>query len=1640
MRAAILYSSLLLALCCGFAASAVCAQEFPAGDNRTRLDQPKGLEPAKSANAAKGLEQANGSEPEKLSAAYYYNRANYAISREMYAEALGEIDKGMDLDPGFLPFITQKALVLSRLSRHEDAARFYSLALEARPDDARLAALAAENIQSSRASDPAALSTDLARFFSGLSVQVTPELLKLLAERQDQNNAVFLPALRAAGAVGKLSDEEQAVLKACLANNGTVAAALLRRQNDWPQGSEPLRAVFEAMTARALQLAGKQDEAEVFYRQAAARGFSQETLNAIKAQAYLNLNEQKKAATVYEQGWRMASSPQVWAVRAADAYASSGGIKEATDILEKAAKIAPHDLYLQGQLYYRLAQAGKTAELKALEQKLEAGGSNIAVNFGKFLFARQSKNRDAMQKARQAVVEHVDDVSAVHAQDDIRLIVASLGFSGAQAPQEQQAELMRNNGWELWDSGKIDDAYVSWRDSIALDPQHGQKAGPSMCAVLLQQGRTADAMELFRMQYPEMPVFSLALYLIKDKQWSAAYPLLRSMAAPSGANAPWYALALAAGALEGGDIRAVETSARALLALDPPQESHTVSIPAADAGAGQLQLSRSLYLSMLSEYLGKLLDQQNVALIPELLASRQLQGIPAPQAAKMLSEAGFSLAVGDSAQAAVPLWQRALTLSPDLPEAHLGMALAAAMQGNMTAAEIHLNAAPVNASPRHEFILGRIRMLEGQTDVAMRHFDNFLRAEPGNLAARYAVFNIFMSLADYTRARALYGEFKNAAGSTARLYEGQCALALGDAGRAEALFRSLMVKGATTRPVVPLLVAALRAQNRWAEAASILQQSGLPDPEKLTALRRQAEDALAEARYPAARGYAQMYLADDPDSAYVQSLYNSSLRDEYRMQADRLEKLKREQIRIARGTLDPERLAPQEREKLAELRSGGQAALEPDRSLLDDAQTHAEGLLARNNIQRDALESVLDISLQRHDYNEAAKISRHMAQEYPYDVHYQLQSAVHSGAVSRFDRALPVVQSLSARGPNGAGMALCFANIASQSDGKSYTPQDVAAYLDQLGANYRPVSLPEFLAPAPTDAATVAPGKIPLLLVIGQTRPEELQAIDAALPQRGGRAVLLVSRQSFIPGTPNDLPNTALLRRLVSTGRWELALTDTSGRTIVDVTGRRGGFWARRAMVDGRPETVEEMKRRWASAMAEARQLAQSQGFAVTAWMYPGGDYGQISLDGDAEIRQAYTEAAREVFAVAFVPTANGYHTNSLDPLFVPVRNVYAQLDAKAIASMPQSHPTRLAVQTEGLLASWHGQLPRAEMLFARAASLGLSPADNAYYRASNALFDEDAPYANELAREAKRLDPDNPRTDELLDRTQRLLRPRATFSPHGWTDDAGRSFAEYELKASTFIQENLSVQASVSDLWWKSDHNTLHGHAVGIGLRYFPFKQHWLDLMVRDVQPDSGSSFMEARAAWRGVYSVDPLRINGPYTLSYSRQSIETAESVKKGVYADRLGLNTEARILDWGVLQAEIFGTQRTDGNRTVGGTVSPRYILWDKPQLQVGYLFSAADSDRNPADYYAPQEYVNHMAVASFDVALFDQMHVRGFAGYGTAISKNKSWEQVLRYSLDLNWVPADNWSLALGYRRLELPDYNMDEYSLNLQYVF
>ncbi|MDD4701526.1 MAG: hypothetical protein PHI96_04840, partial [Desulfovibrio sp.] len=398
----------------------------------------------------------------------------------------------------------------------------------------------------------------------------------------------------------------------------------------------------------------------------------------------------------------------------------------------------------------------------------------------------------------------------------------------------------------------------------------------------------------------------------------------------------------------------------------------------------------------------------------------------------------------------------------------------------------------------------------------------------------------------------------------------------------------------------------------------------------------------------------------------------------------------------------------------------------------------------------------------------------------------------------------------------------------------------------------------------------------------------------------------------------------------------------------------------------------------------------------------------------------------------------------TVNPLSLPVRSIYGDLDALALAAMPQMHPNRLAVQTEAMLSSWHGQLPRAERLFERASGLGLAPRDVANYRAANAIYDGDAPYANQLARTALAVDPESIRAEKLVEQARRMLRPRVSFVPRWWSDNADRSYAEYKLQFSTHVRENLAATFHVSDITWRDDENTQHGRGVGVGLRYYPFKQHWLDLTVgavlRDGNGENGAGFGQWGASWRGAYATDTLNLNGIYTVTYNRESIETGQSIEEGIYADRLAFSSQARFLNWGVLETEVYGVSRTGGNKTVGMTLSPLYILWDKPQIRVGYLFGMADSDHNPQEYYAPQEYINHMAIASAQYEIFDGVSLRGMVGYGTAKTKSKDWEQVVRYNTQINWKASDDWNFNATYQRLELPAYTMDQFSLGVQYIF
>jgi len=490
----------------------------------------------------------------------------------------------------------------------------------------------------------------------------------------------------------------------------------------------------------------------------------------------------------------------------------------------------------------------------------------------------------------------------------------------------------------------------------------------------------------------------------------------------------------------------------------------------------------------------------------------------------------------------------------------------------------------------------------------------------------------------------------------------------------------------------------------------------------------------------------------------------------------------------------------------------------------------------------------------------------------------------------------------------------------------------------------------------------------------------------------------------------------------------------------VNSKGRTVSFWAERGLHNGHPESYDEMRARWRKMLQHIRGTARKAGFDIAAWQYPGGDYGQLTLDGDADIRAAYTDAVKDVFDVAFVPSENGYHTTRYDPHKLPVRNIYSPLDGLTLTRMAQRHPTRLALMTEGLVASWNGQLPRAERLFAKSEHLGLSPEDLTYYRGANALYDGDTPYALQLARKSREPEPKALRSEDLLARAEKLMRPRVGYEPQWWYDSEGRSYYEHTARVSTHVTEKLALSATTSDIIWGTSDKAEHGYSVGAGLRYYALPQHWLDLSAQDVMRDKGSSFARWDAAWHGAYATDFLNFNGTYDLSYGRAPIETLESIEKEIYADQFAVNTQARVLDRVSLEAQLFGVLRTDGNNTKGVSFSPKLIIWEKPNIRVGYQFNAADSDQNPDAYYAPQEYYNHMAVMDASVEIFENFSINGMYGYGTAISKDKDWENVTRYGGGFTMAIAQSLNIQGNYQHLQLPSYTLDQYSLGVQYIF
>lgn len=884
-------------------------------------------------------------------------------------------------------------------------------------------------------------------------------------------------------------------------------------------------------------------------------------------------------------------------------------------------------------------------------------------------------------------------------------------------------------------------------------------------------------------------------------------------------------------------------------------------------------------------------------------------------------------------------------------------------------------------------------LLSGMDEAARRLLGKYLPAmspadfdTPGSSVnpdaiydAIYAQFRTFLEAQNYVAARSARDRLA-AFGSGAGFYAALAEYGLGRFAAAERVLRGLLRDDPRNAGAAGELVMTLRALGRMEEAEGLLAAFGIPDPDNPYYLRRQTEQSLERGYPELAESYAAQSLAAYPTSGYMHNLYLLSL-----------------------------------------LEQGKLAALD----------AHANVVLAGNPINSLALRALMEKSTALRDQLATKGIARRLAEAFPFDPAEILQDAMQSVNEGSMKYSYDAVREVAQPGVNGAATVWAFPELRRVKEGRAFTIDDLDWLLRKTADRNVTVSLSDIFYSVPTSGRQNerAADRIPTLLLFSAMAESDLQRLDAVLARRGARAALVVTEDSFIPGTPDNMPGAAFLRQLAATDRWDFVLSD--------VLRYPAGFW------DGpaRLETTEEMRRRLSAVLKTIKQRAAAAGFPIETWAYPQGDYGQSKIDFGPQYAAAYDAAVREHFPRSFVATPTGYHLAGPDPARLPYRAFYSRPTGEEIRALGYNHPSRQAVLDEGAIAGWHGQIPRGQMLLKRAEALGLLPADVAFYLASNAYYGEDVPQANQRARKAAALNPDAARTASLLRRTRVELRPVLTMGFRDWWDDDGRGYLEDWLTITDYVTEKFSLYATTSIINWDSAGESARGEALGGGFRYHLFDDHWLEGRLRAVRVTGADSFADWALAWRGVASADFLGFNGIYQFQYSRESMETLESIEEGVYADRLSLTGNFRFLNWGVLESNVYTTLRTDGNQTTGLSLHPAWIVWDKPNLRLGYRLDMADSDQNPDEYYAPEAYQAHLATVRVEHQLTPWLRVNAVAEYGMGKSRGTDgWENITRCGGDVSLAVTDSLSVDAGYRKLQLPDYESDQVTGGLTWVF
>jgi len=1306
----------------------------------------------------------------------------------------------------------------------------------------------------------------------------------------------------------------------------------------------------------------------------------------------------RAAADVWSAAAGRANVPAQWWYWIAQARLDANQLKEASRALDRLLAIAPDHADGRALKLTLLVLRGDPAAA-SYEKELAASpdGAWLAAQAKALALRRRGDLR-----AAATVLEEWRDREPSRAvnllADTYAQWAASVAPTDAVYPLESLVALQpdrvsawRDLGWTYWTLGRRDDALIAWTRAVQGNLPEQRELSLQVVARLIEDGQTDLALSTYREWRPKESLGTLGEALLHRNRQIAARPVLLA-AWDAGDHSPATGLYLAYTEAVGG--RCVDLAQRLAPALDRglrtlgPAETDRLfdALDACSDDPGTDPLVRKVTAAASD--------------IPALTA----------RVASLLGRSAAARAASRDLADAFGLFERSLKGNPDQPLIWLRAARLGNELGRRNDVESMLSevARRAKSGAVRDGVNGYLASTQGDRETAVRLFRLSLSENPDQPDLRMALFNDLLALERYGDAReeAQWFAQRWALGDTGiRSQLAQIRAELGEHPQALKLWRELRLAYPESSYYGLETARALFTMCRADEANDVLREmvAARPNP--------RAYELLAEIAQ--AQGFPQQAL--DWTTAGVTI---GETRGLLRMRAEAAEAGTMPEVAREASA----RLLAKDPANVPIARAYGRALLALGKS--QAATDYYRGLVQRNPQFLPGLTHLRDLAAAHGDLPDAVDFATRIVAQRPGDGSAIRRQATTRAEAAHFLPALAAMRTEAELAPDSQVPVLLYRDVTSCDYPGRNTARQVAEHVEALAHAGLDLVGADTLAGPSTSA------KPRVIVVVVNAEEDTIAPIDAALARVHGRAV-------YAADGAHRAGLSGVLGRMTASGRWEIASAGPADtrRVQVDSTGRLGNPLTHRLVRAGVAESPAETASRLDAALSRA--AANLPAGKPRVLVYPGGDYGQLSLDTtDAAIADLHTAVARH-FDLAIAQDTAGFARPDGDPLRVPALDVPANWDAQTLETWITRHrpATEAALQLAKIL-SWHGQHVAAESWYRRASELGADPVEISYQSGVNAEYAGDLPTALHRLRAASALAPESPRIATALERAEDRKHPVLKGQAVSWRDSDDRKYRSVGLEGATYISDSLRVLLfSDRNRWQRKGLGEEDGTRLGAGLRWHFAEGRWLDARAWRMDLDD----LDGKSGWQFGLHLPLALPDGTLDLSAGRDPIDTVEAVRAGIMADTLQARSYLRIADAWDLFADLGYIDRTDHNKTwqLSGRLLRR--LREAPLVELGYRFRFGDSDRDPPEYWAPLGLQQHQLYGAWNGELGPlAWSLSAEAGY--ADEKDTDWRFVWGGRARVDYRLSPSLSVGGQLNRLETPNYTRDDYSLRLEYRF